>query len=88
MKVNMKEMIQNESVIDVLRYLGPGRHISGINLLYVSYDFSAISQGVMMSEYRKLFNNEELAYGQSGKVIKGPCWKESAFMTEKKYGIS
>lgn len=55
--------------------------------MYVSYKFEVISEGVLLSEYKKLFDNGELKYDSNKNVIKGPNWKEPAFVTQKKYGI-
>lgn len=83
----IEEIIKNESVSDVLRYFGPGRHISKIDRMYVSYKFEVISEGVLLSEYKKLFDSEELKYDANKNVIKGPNWKEPIFVTQKKYDI-
>jgi hypothetical protein len=79
----IEDIIKNESVSDVLRYFGPGRDISKIDRMYVSYKFEVISEGVLLSEYKKLFDNGELKYDSNKNVIKGPNWKEPAFVTQK-----
>ena len=83
----IEEIIKNESVSDVLRYFGPGRHISKIDRMYVLYKFEVISEGLLLSEYKKLFDSEELKYDANKNVIKGPNWKEPTFVTQKKYDI-
>lgn len=87
MNNSIEEIIKNESVSDVLRYFGPGRHISKIDRMYVSYKFEVISEGILLSEYKKLFDNGELTYDFNKNVIKGPSWKEPDFVTQKKYDI-
>ncbi|KKY78961.1 hypothetical protein OA46_22425 [Enterobacter cloacae] len=87
MSSSIEEMIKNESVIDVLRYFGPGRDISIIDRMYVSYKFEVVSEGVLLYEYKKLFDNGELKYDSNKNVIKGPNWKEPDFVTQKKYDI-
>lgn len=87
MSSSIEEMIKNESVIDVLRYFGPSRDISIIDRMYVSYKFEVVSEGVLLYEYKKLFDNGELKYDSNKNVIKGPNWKEPDFVTQKKYDI-
>lgn len=87
MSSSIEEMIKNESVIDMLRYFGPSRHISIIDRMYVSYKFEVVSEGVLLCEYKKLFDNGELKYDSNKNVIKGPNWKEPDFVTQKKYDI-
>jgi len=87
MSSSVEEIIKNESVSDVLRYFAPGRDISIIDRMYVSYKFEVISEGVLLSEYKKMFDNGELKYDSDKNVIKGPNWKEPAFITQKKYDI-
>lgn len=87
MKISIENIIKNESVRDVLRYFGPGRHVSKIDQMYVSYKFEAISEGVVLLEYKKMFDDGELAYNSNHDVIKGPNWKAPDFVTQKKYDI-
>ncbi|HGM6700008.1 TPA: immunity protein [Serratia marcescens] len=82
----LKDIAKNESVEDVLTFLGPTADYRKLDRLYTYNRFDAISSGELSSTYDALFQKGVLQ-DQNGKVVKGPNWKEPKFVTEKKYGI-
>lgn len=85
--MSLKDIIKNESVEDVLTFLGPTSDYSKLDRLYTYNRFDVISSGELLSTYDDLLRKGVLQ-DQNGKVVKGPNWKEPKFVTEKKYGIS
>ncbi|MFW0699786.1 immunity protein [Pantoea sp. R13S299] len=84
--MHLKEIIENESVEDVVTFLGPTSDYSKLDRLYAYNRFDVISSGELSSAYDDLLKKGVLQ-DQNGKVIKGPNWKAPAFVTEKKYGL-
>lgn len=84
--MSLKDIVKNESIMDVLTFLGPTSDYRKLDRLYAYNNFEAISSGELSSSYDKLFQTGVLK-DQNGKVVKGPNWKEPKFVTEKKYGI-
>lgn len=84
--MSLKDIIKYESVEDVLTFLGPTSDYRKLDRLYTYNRFDVISSGELSSTYDNLFKKGVLQ-DKNGKVIKGPNWKEPAFVTEKKYGI-
>jgi len=84
---NIKEIILNESIADVLTALAPNSSQPRIDRLYSSYKFEALETGELWSTYEQLFTLGILASDEKGHTIKGPNWKEPAFITEKKYTV-
>ncbi|QPI34063.1 immunity protein [Serratia sp. CMO1] len=82
----LKDIVKNESVEDVLTFLGPTADYRKLDRLYTYNRFDAISSGELSSTYDALFQKGVLQ-DQNGKVVKGPNWKEPKFVAEKKYGI-
>jgi len=85
--INFKEMIENESVEDVLLYFAPIRSYPGIDRMYVRYDFEVAAKRELLFCFQKLVKEGKLAKNEKGRTYKGPNWKEPKFVTEKKYGI-
>lgn len=84
---NIKDIVINESVVDVLTALAPNLSQPRIDRLYTSYKFEALETGELWSTYERLLREGVLASGEKGHTIKGPNWKEPAFITEKKYSF-
>ncbi|MBH1919786.1 immunity protein [Serratia marcescens] len=82
----LKDIVKNESVEDVLTFLGPTSDYRKLDRLYTYNRFDAISSGELSSTYDALLQKGVLQ-DQNGKVVKGPNWKEPKFVAEKKYGI-
>ncbi|CAI0920257.1 immunity protein [Serratia entomophila] len=84
--MSLKDIVKNETIEDVLTFLGPTSDYRKLDQLYTYNRFDAITSGELSSTYDALFRKGVLQ-DQSGKVVKGPNWKEPTFVTEKKYGI-
>ncbi|MGO4745159.1 immunity protein [Serratia quinivorans] len=84
--MSLKEIIKNESVEDVLTFLGPTSDYRKLDRLFTYNRFDVITSGELSAKYDDLFKKGVLQ-DQDGKVVKGPNWKEPKFVTEKKYGI-
>ncbi|MGC6388362.1 immunity protein [Ewingella sp. S1.OA.A_B6] len=85
---DFKLMIENESVEDVLLYLAPFRAFPDVDRMFVRYKFDVIENAILPTVYRKLLDEGKLVNDAQGHTKKGPHWKEPAFVTQKKYGIS
>ena len=84
--MSLKEIIKNESVKDVLTFLGTTCDFRQLDRLYTYNRFEVVTSGELSSTYDELF--EKGVFNEvNGKVVKGPNWKEPKFVTEKKYGI-
>lgn len=81
----IKDIIINESISDVLTALAPNTSQPRIDRLYTSYKFEALETGELWNTYEKLFQEGVLASDGKGHTIKGPHWKEPAFITENRY---
>ncbi|EOX8475279.1 immunity protein [Salmonella enterica subsp. arizonae] len=84
--MSLKDIVKNESVEDVLTFLGPTSDYRKLDRLYTYNRFDVVSSGELSSTYDGLFRNGVLQ-DLNGKVVKGPNWKAPTFVTEKKYGI-
>lgn len=81
----IQDLVTNESVRDALTILAIKLDQPKIDRIYSSYRFDTLKTGELWNTYGKLFLESVLSYGEKGLVIKGPNWKEPAFITEKKY---
>jgi len=84
---NMEAIIKNESIEDVLLVLAPNTSYPGIDRLYVRFNFDVIENRELFFTYQRLVAEGKLAEDEKGHTIKGPNWKEPAFITEKKYSF-
>lgn len=84
--MSLKDIVKNESIVDVLTFLGPTSDYRKLDRLYTYNRFEAIASGELSFVYDELFRKGVLK-DQNGKAVKGPNWKEPKFVTEKKYGI-
>ena len=84
--MDLTDIVKNESIEDVLTFLGPTSDYRKLDRLYTYNRFEVVTNGELSSVYEKLFQNGVLQ-DLNGKVVKGPNWKVPAFVTEKKYGI-
>ncbi|CAM3836171.1 immunity protein [Rouxiella silvae] len=85
--MSLKDIIKNESVEDILTFLGPTSDYPKLDKLFTYNRYDVITSGELSSKYDELFRKGVLA-DQNGKVVKGPNWKTPKFVTEKKYGIA
>jgi hypothetical protein len=85
--IDFKKMIKSESVEDVLLHFAPIRSYPDIDRMYVRYNFDVAANRELLLCFQKLVKEGKLAKNEKGHAIKGPNWKEPAFVTEKKYGI-
>ncbi|MCY1177702.1 hypothetical protein D9M71_830320 [compost metagenome] len=81
----IKDIIVNESVVDVLTALIPRSSYPRIDRLYVDYKFEVVANGELVSTFDKLFVDGVFAAGDNGRTIKGPNWVEPSFIATKKY---
>ena len=84
--MSLKEIINNESVEDVLTFLGPTSDYRKLDRLFTYNRLDVVTSGELSAKYDDSFKKGVLQE-QNGKVVKGPNWKEPKFVTEKKYGI-
>ncbi|HAK1938477.1 TPA: immunity protein [Salmonella enterica] len=84
--MSLKDIVKNESVEDVLTFLGPTSDYRKLDRLYTYNRFDVVSSGELSSTYDGLFRKGVLQ-DLNSKVVKGPNWKAPTFVTEKKYGI-
>lgn len=83
---DMKEIIKNETLDDVLTVFALTSDYRQLDRLYTYTNFDVVSSGELSDKYNKLFHNGVLE-NKHGTVVKGPNWKEPQFVTEKKYGF-
>lgn len=84
--MNLTDIVKNESIEDVLTFLGPTTDYRRLDRLYTYNRFEAITSGDLSAIYDELFQKGVLQ-DLNGKAVKGVNWKAPAFVTEKKYGI-
>ncbi|WP_046270514.1 hypothetical protein [Pseudomonas syringae] len=84
---NIKDIIINETVADVLAVLALNLSQPRIDRLYTAYKFEALQSGELWGTYTRLFREGILALDEKGRTAKGPHWKEPAFIAEKKYTV-
>ncbi|AHY05456.1 immunity protein [Serratia plymuthica] len=84
--MSLKEIIKNESVEDVLTFLGPTSDYRKLDILFTYNKIEVITSGELSARYDDLLKRGVLQ-DQNGKVVKGPNWTPPKFVTEKKYGI-
>ncbi len=85
--IDFRQLIENESVEDVLLFFAPRTAYPAIDRLYVQYDFEVASRRVLLFTYQKLVKEGKLAKDERGHTLKGPNWQAPKFVTDKKYGI-
>ncbi|WP_233268339.1 immunity protein [Pantoea sp. BAV 3049] len=84
--ISLTEIIKNESVEDVLSFLGPTSDYRKLDRLFTYNRIEVVTSGELAEKYDELFKTGVLQ-DHKGEVIKGPNWAPPAFVTEKKYGI-
>ena len=84
----IQNIIINESIEDALLYFAPTNSYPGIDRMYVKYKFQAIESGELLATYKRLLAEGKLTKDAGGKTIKGPKWKEPAFIKQKKYTVA
>ena len=85
--IDIRGMVENESVEDVLLFLALRLDYIHIDNWYVRYKFEVIAEGLLIRTFNKLKAEEKLWKGEKGGVFKGPNWEAPQFVVEKKYGI-
>ncbi|MCY9847400.1 immunity protein [Pectobacterium jejuense] len=83
---NMKEVIQNETLEDVLTVFALTSDYKQLDRLYTYTNFDVISSGELSAKYNELFHKGILE-DKNGTVVKGPNWVAPKFVTDKKYGF-
>ncbi|MEJ5063532.1 immunity protein [Erwinia sp. MYb375] len=84
--MSLTEIVKNESVEDVLTFLGPTSDYKKLDKLFTYNRYDVISSGELSATYNELFRKGVLQ-DLNGQAVKGPNWKEPKFVTDKKYGI-
>ncbi|WP_081004077.1 hypothetical protein, partial [Pseudomonas amygdali] len=69
---NIKDIIINETVADVLAVLALNSSLPRIDRLYTAYKFEAIQSGELWGTYTRLFREGILALDENGRTAKGP----------------
>jgi len=85
--MSLTEIVKNESVEDVLTFLGPTSDYTKLDKLFTYNRYDVISSGELSATYDELFRKGVLQ-DLNGQAVKGPNWKEPKFVTDKKYGIA
>lgn len=88
--IDLKMLFENEKVEDIIIFFaGFAKSIGypSLDRYFVRYRFSAIETGEFMNAFHVLSDNGIVSLNEKMGVIKGPKWKEPAFVTQKKYGI-
>ncbi len=81
--LDLMGIYQNESVEDVLLHFSPRTPFLIIDRMYVTYKFDVVSSGKLLKTHQRLFNEGKLLKSGKPLPVKGPNWKEPAFVTEK-----
>lgn len=84
--MSLAEIVKNESVEDILTFLGPTADYTKLDKLFTYNRHDVISSGELSATYDELFRKGVLQ-DLNGQAVKGPNWKEPQFVTDKKYGI-
>lgn len=84
----IQNIVTNESIEDALLYFAPTNSYPAIDRMYVKYKFQVIQSGELQATYKRLLAEGKLAKDATGKTIKGPKWKEPAFVKQKKYNAA
>ena len=84
--MSLKDLVENESVSDVLTFLGPTSDYRKLDRLYTYNRFDVIASGELSSTYEELFK-KGILQDNGGKTVKGPNWSPPQFVLDKKYGI-
>ncbi|MFC6298106.1 immunity protein [Pseudomonas sp. CCM 7893] len=85
--LDLESVYKNESVEDVLLYFALRTTYPNIDRMYVSYKFEVVGCGALLQIYQRLLHEGNLVENKNPLPEKGPYWKESAFITEKRYII-
>jgi hypothetical protein len=85
--IDIKSMVENESVEDVIMVLAPKLDYSRIDSWYVQNRFEVIQNGLLIRNFEKLLNEGKLYKDEKGEVFQGPNWQPPQFVKDKKYGI-
>ena len=86
--IDIKSMVENESVEDVVLFLAPRLDYSRIDSWFVRYKFDVIANGLLIRTFKKLLNGEKFYKDETGKIFKGRNWEAPQFVVDKKYGIT
>jgi hypothetical protein len=85
--LDLQGIYENESVEDVLLHFALRTPYPGIDRTYVRFNFDVIASGELLRTYQRLIAEGKLVETGKPLPVKGPKWKEPAFVTEKKYGV-
>lgn len=84
--MSLTAIVKNESVEDVVTFLGPTCDYIKLDKLFTYNRYDVISSGELSATYDELFRKGVLQ-DLNGQVVKGPNWKEPKFVTDNKYDI-
>ncbi|MEM6159570.1 immunity protein [Erwinia sp. P6884] len=85
--IDLKSMIENESVEDILHFLGPRLPWHRIDHWFVQYKYDVIASGELMRTTTILVEEGKLEEDDTGHISEGPRWAPPPFVMDKKYGI-
>ncbi|MBD8574295.1 immunity protein [Pseudomonas syringae] len=84
----IEEIVKKEPVEDVLTAFSLKFGFQTIDGMYIRYNRDVVLSGELFSVYQRLISEGVLAYGGEPNLVKGPSWKEPAFMQDEKYSRS
>ena len=79
----IEEIVKKEPVEDVLTAFSLKFGFQTIDGMYIRYNRDVVLSGELFSVYQRLISEGVLAYGGEPNLVKGPNWKEPAFIRDK-----
>ena len=80
----LEATIKNESLEDVLAFFALKAGYPSIDRLYARYGRDKVSNLDVLNTYQRLVDEGVLVRAEQN-AVKGPNWKEPAFITEGRY---
>ncbi|GAB7533247.1 hypothetical protein PS3A_56630 [Pseudomonas sp. 3A(2025)] len=81
----IEEIVKGEPVEDVLTAFSLKFGFQTIDGMYIRYNRGVVLSGELFSVYQRLISEGVLAYGGEPHLVRGPNWKEPAFVRNDKY---
>ncbi|WP_428945943.1 immunity protein [Pantoea sp. FN060301] len=85
--IDLKSIIENESVEDILLFLAPRLPWHRIDYWFLHYKSDVIASGELMRITTKMVDEGKLKEDETGHISEGPHWAPPQFVVNKKYGI-
>ncbi|MPQ71568.1 MULTISPECIES: hypothetical protein [unclassified Pseudomonas] len=87
--IDFKSLVEGESVKDIISFLAgseKGIDYRSLDRFFVRYRFDVVEKGELLSTVREMGASGVIQQGEHPMTyIKGPNWKEPAFVAENKY---